>query len=124
MEGGGKANETKSLVVSVSAVKDIVHQASNQLAEVGIIWDPHVVLPGIHGKFQVGFTEAPARCAVVLTTRYTREGCDVNSGLKGWKKGERKKKNTCMGSKPTLSEDMMVCTSFRFRLALSLRCRS
>lgn len=27
-------------------------------------------------------------------------------------------------SEPTLSEDMMVCTSFLFRLALSLRCRS
>lgn len=102
----------------LSAAKDIVHQASNQLAEVGVIWDPHVVLSGVHGEFQVGFTEAPARRAVVLT----REGRGVNSCLKEQQKGGKKK--TCRGSASTLSDDMMVCTSFLFRLALSLRCRS
>lgn len=61
------------------AFKDIVHQASDQLAEVGVVRDPHVVLSGVHCAFQVGFTEAPARCAVVLATKYTREGCDVST---------------------------------------------
>lgn len=59
-------------------VKDIVHQAPDQLAEVGVVWDPHVVLSGVHGEFQVGLAEAPARRAVVLTSKYAREGRDVS----------------------------------------------
>lgn len=46
--------------------KDIVNQAPNQLAVVGVIGDPHVVLSGVHAKLQVGFTQAPTRGTVVL----------------------------------------------------------
>ena len=47
-------------------MKDIVHQASNQLAVVGVIRDPHVVLSGVHAKLQIGFTKAPPWGTVVL----------------------------------------------------------
>lgn len=47
-------------------MKDIVHQASNQLAVVGVIRDPHVVLSWVHAKLQVGFTQAPTWRTVVL----------------------------------------------------------
>ncbi len=47
-------------------MKDIVHQASNQLTVVGVIGDPDVVLSGVHAKFQVGFTKAPTWGSVVL----------------------------------------------------------
>lgn len=46
--------------------KDIVHQASNQLAVVGVVRDPHVVLSGVHAELQVGLTQAPAWGTVVL----------------------------------------------------------
>lgn len=51
-------------------VKDIVHQASNQLAVVCVIRDPHVVLSGVHAKLQVGFTKAPTWGTVVLKKKY------------------------------------------------------
>lgn len=70
--------EVRSEKEATGLVKDIVHQASDQLAEVGVVRDPHVVLSGVHGELQVGFAEAPARRAVVLTTNYTREGRDVS----------------------------------------------
>lgn len=47
-------------------MKDIVHQASNQLAVVSVIRDPHVVLSGVHAKLQIGLTEAPTWGTVVL----------------------------------------------------------
>lgn len=47
-------------------MKDIVHQASNQLAVVGVIRDPYIVLSWVHAKLQVGFTQAPAWGTVVL----------------------------------------------------------
>lgn len=47
-------------------MKDIVHQASNQFAVVGVIRDPYIVLSWVHAKLQVGFTQAPAWCTVVL----------------------------------------------------------
>lgn len=50
-------------------MKDIVHKASNQLAVVGVIRDPHVFFTGIHAKPQIGFAEAPAWSAVVLQNK-------------------------------------------------------
>lgn len=47
-------------------MKDIVHQASNQLAVVGVIRDPYIVLSWVHAKLQVGFTQAPAWGTIVL----------------------------------------------------------
>lgn len=53
-----------------SLMKDIVHQASNQLAVVRVVGDPHVVLSGVHAKLQVGFTQAPTRGSVVLMEKH------------------------------------------------------
>lgn len=50
-------------------VKDIVYQATNQLAVIGVVRDPHVVLSGVHAKFQIGFTEAPTWGSVVLLSK-------------------------------------------------------
>lgn len=47
-------------------MKDIVHEASNELAVVGVIGDPHVVLSGVHTKLQIGLTEAPAWTTIIL----------------------------------------------------------
>lgn len=47
-------------------MKDIVHEASNQLAVVGVIRAPHVVLSGVHAKLQIGLTKAPTGSTVVL----------------------------------------------------------
>ncbi len=50
-------------------MKDIVNQASNQLAVVGVIRGPHVVLSGVHAKLQVGLTEAPTWGTIVLRNK-------------------------------------------------------
>lgn len=42
--------EVRSEKEETGLVKDIVHQASDQLAEVGVVGDPHVVLSGVHGE--------------------------------------------------------------------------
>lgn len=47
-------------------MKDIVNQASNQLAVVRVIRDPHVVLSGVNPKLEVGLTETPTWTPVVL----------------------------------------------------------
>lgn len=47
-------------------MKDIVNQASNQLAVVCVIRDPHIVLSGVDPKLQVGLTETPTGAPVVL----------------------------------------------------------
>lgn len=52
-------------------IKDIIHQASNQLAVVGVIRDPHDVLSGVHAELQVGLTKAPTRGTVFLQKQYT-----------------------------------------------------
>lgn len=46
--------------------KDIVHQASNKLAVVSVIRNPHIVLSGVHATLQVGFTKAPSWGTVLL----------------------------------------------------------
>lgn len=58
-----------SVVKSDRLMKDIVHKASNQLAVVGVIRDPHVFFTGIHAKPQIGFAETPAWSAVVLQNK-------------------------------------------------------
>lgn len=56
-----------SLCVNGGGVlKDIVNQASNQLAVVRVIRDPHVVLSGVNPKLEVGLTETPTWAPVVL----------------------------------------------------------
>lgn len=46
--------------------KDIVNQSTNQFAVVGVIWDPGIVLSGIHAIFEVCFTQAPPLRPVIL----------------------------------------------------------
>lgn len=53
--------------------KDIVNQASNQLAVVRVIRDPHVVFSGVNPKPQVGLTETPTWAPVVLLDRVKSE---------------------------------------------------
>lgn len=50
-------------------MKDIVHQTSNQLAVVGVVRDPHVILSGVHAKLQIRLTKAPAWGSVVLLNK-------------------------------------------------------
>lgn len=56
------------------ALKDIVNQASNQLAVVCVIRDPHIVFSGVNPKLEVGLTETPTWAPVVLL--------DKESGLR------------------------------------------
>lgn len=53
-------------VVMGRLIKDIVNEAANQLAVVGVIGDPDVVLPRVHAALHVGLTETPSWSAVVL----------------------------------------------------------
>lgn len=53
-------------------MKDIVNQASDQLAVVCVIRDPHIILSGVHAKLQVGLTEAPTWGTVVLFKEKTQ----------------------------------------------------
>lgn len=53
-------------VIGGGVLKDIVNQASNQLAIVRVIRDPHVVLSGVNPKLEVGLTETPTWAPVVL----------------------------------------------------------
>lgn len=107
-------------------MKDIVHQASDQLAVVGVVRDPHVVLSGVHAKLQIGFTKAPSWGTVVLQKMPHRCMVLINNTPYKMLHNEVLSCVCVFLHLPllTFSEDMMACTSFLFRLVRSLRCRS
>lgn len=78
-------------------LKDIVHKAADQLAVVGVIRDPDVVLPGVHAKLQIGLTQAPSGGSVVLQNKSFR----VNVAA-------RIERQLCSFFLPAFSEDMMA----------------
>lgn len=54
------------LSTAARLLKDIVHKASDELDVVGVIWDPYVILSGVHAKLYIGFTQTPTWSTVVL----------------------------------------------------------
>lgn len=65
-QNGNAVTEYSPFVHRMKLIKDIVHQASNQLAVVGVIRNPNIVFSGVHAKLQICFTKAPTRSTVVL----------------------------------------------------------
>lgn len=51
-------------------MKDIIHQASNKLAVVCVIREPHIVFSGVHARLKVGFAQAPTGGTVVLMKKH------------------------------------------------------